>query len=175
VANLVGIAMVREMGAMTVGIILAGRTGAAYAAQLATMKVTEEIDALQTFGISVVDFLVLPRVVALFLMTPFLCLYSIVLGCLGGALVGVGMLGLSARLYFDQTLRALEMKDLFSGVFHSVVYGLLVGLVGCLRGMRSGDDAAAVGEATTSAVVSALVAIVVADGIFAVVFNALGI
>lgn len=175
VANLVGIAMVREMGAMTVGIILAGRTGAAYAAELATMKVTEEIDALQTFGISVVDFLVLPRVVALFLMTPILCLYSIVLGCLGGALVGVGMLGLSARLYFDQTLRALELSDLFGGVFHSVVYGLLVGLVGCSRGMRSGDDAAAVGEATTSAVVSALVAIVVADGVLAVVFNALGI
>jgi phospholipid/cholesterol/gamma-HCH transport system permease protein len=175
VANLVGIAMVREMGAMIVGIILAGRTGAAYAAQLGTMKVTEEIDALQTFGISVVDFLVLPRVVALFLMTPVLCLYSIVLGCLGGALVGVGMLGLSGRLYFDQTLRALELSDLFGGVFHSIVYGLLVGLIGCLRGMRCGSDAAAVGEATTSAVVSALVAIVVADGVMAVVFNALGI
>jgi phospholipid/cholesterol/gamma-HCH transport system permease protein len=139
------------------------------------MKVTEEIDALQTFGISVIDFLVLPRVVALFLMTPFLCLYAIVLGCLGGAFVGVGMLGLSPQLYLDQTLRALELSDLIGGVFHALVYGLLVGVVGCLRGMRCGEDAAAVGEATTSAVVSALVAIVVADGILAVVFNALGI
>jgi phospholipid/cholesterol/gamma-HCH transport system permease protein len=175
VADLVGIAMVREMGAMIVGIILAGRTGAAYAAQLGTMKVTEEIDALTTFGISVVDFLVLPRVVALFLMTPFLCLYAIVLGCLGGALVGVGMLGLSPRLYLDQTLRAVELSDLYGGVFRSAVYGLLVGLIGCLRGMRCGNDAAAVGEATTGAVVTALVAIVVADGILAVVFNVLGI
>jgi phospholipid/cholesterol/gamma-HCH transport system permease protein len=175
VANLVAIATVREMGAMTVGIILAGRTGAAYAAQLGTMKVTEEIDALKTFGIPEIDFLVLPRVVALFLMTPFLCLYSIVLGCLGGAIVGIGMLGLSPQLYVDQSLRALELVDLYGGLFRGVVYGLLVGLTGCLRGMRCGNDAAAVGQATTSAVVSALVAIIVADGIIAVVFNALGI
>jgi phospholipid/cholesterol/gamma-HCH transport system permease protein len=175
VANLVAIATVREMGAMTVGIILAGRTGAAYAAQLGTMKVTEEIDALKTFGIPEIDFLVLPRVVALFLMTPFLCLYAIVLGCLGGAIVGIGMLGLSPQLYFDQSLRSLHLADLYGGLFRGLVYGLLVAVTGCLRGMRSGNDAAAVGEAATSAVVTALVAIIVADGIIAVVFNTLGI
>jgi phospholipid/cholesterol/gamma-HCH transport system permease protein len=175
VANLVTIATVREMGAMTVGIILAGRTGAAYAAQLGTMKVTEEIDALETFGIPKIDFLVLPRVVALFLMTPFLCLYAIVLGCLGGAIVGIGMLGLSPQLYIDQSLRSVQLSDLYGGLFRGVVYGLLVGVTGCLRGMRAGNDAAAVGQAATSAVVTALVAIIVADGIIAVLFNALGI
>jgi len=175
VADLVGIAMVREMGAMVVGIIMAGRTGAAYAAQLGTMKVTEEVDALATFGISPIDFLVVPRVVALFLMVPLLCLYSIVLGILGGAVVGVFMLGLSRQLYFDQTLRSLSLPDLYGGLFHGVVYGLLVGITGCLRGMRCGNDAAAVGAATTSAVVTGVVAIVVADGILAVVFNVLGI
>jgi phospholipid/cholesterol/gamma-HCH transport system permease protein len=175
VANMVGIAMVREMGAMVVGIIMAGRTGAAYAAQLGTMKVTEEIDALATFGISPMDFLVVPRVVALFLMTPFLCLYSMVLGILGGSLVGIFMLGLSPHLYLDQTIRALSLSDLWGGVFRGALYGILVGITGCLRGMRCGRDAAAVGAATTSAVVTGVVAIVVADGILAVVFNALGI
>lgn len=175
VADLVGIAMVREMGAMVVGIIMAGRTGAAYAAQLGTMKVTEEIDALATFGISPIDFLVVPRVVALSLMVPLLCLYSMVLGILGGALVGVFMLGISPHLYFDQTVQRLSLPDLYGGVFRGAVYGLLVGITGCLRGMRCGKDAAAVGAATTSAVVTGVVAIVVADGILAVVFNALGI
>ncbi|HTF91174.1 MAG TPA: ABC transporter permease [Planctomycetota bacterium] len=175
IANLVGIAMVREMGAMTVGIIMAGRTGAAFAAQLGTMKVTEEIDALSTFGLSPMEFLVVPRIVALFLMTPFLCLYSMVLGICGGAMVGVGMLGLSPQLYLDQTLESLQMLDLYGGVFRSAVYGVLIGITACLRGMRCGNDAAAVGEATTSAVVTALVVIVIADGVMAVVFNALGI
>jgi len=175
VANLVGIAMVREMGAMVVGIMVAGRTGAAFAAQLGTMKVTEEIDALSTFGISPMDFLVVPRVVALFLMVPFLCLYSMVLGILGGSLVGIYMLGLSPHLYLDQTLQALSLADLWGGVFRGALYGILVGVTGCLRGMRCGRDAAAVGAATTSAVVTGVVAIVVADGILAVVFNALGI
>jgi phospholipid/cholesterol/gamma-HCH transport system permease protein len=175
VANLVGVAMVREMGAMVVGIILAGRTGAAYAAQLGTMKVTEESDALTTFGISTIDFLVTPRIVALFVMTPFLCLYSIVLGILGGALVGVFMLGLSPKLYFDQTVSALTLSDLWGGVFRSAVYGALVAITGCLRGVQSGTNAAAVGAATTSAVVTAIVAIIVADGVMAVLFNILGI
>jgi phospholipid/cholesterol/gamma-HCH transport system permease protein len=175
VANLVGIAMVREMGAMVVGIIMAGRTGAAYAAQLGTMKVTEEIDALATFGISPIDFLVVPRVVALLLMVPFLCLYSMVLGILGGSLVGIYMLGLSPNLYLDQTIRALSLADLWGGIFRGAVYGVLVGITGCLRGMRCGRDAAAVGAATTSAVVTGIVAIVVADGLLAVVFNGLGI
>jgi phospholipid/cholesterol/gamma-HCH transport system permease protein len=175
VADLVGVAMVREMGAMIVGIIMAGRTGAAYAAQLATMKVTEELDALKTSGISTIDFLVVPRIVALFVMMPFLCLYAIVLGILGGGLVGVGMLGLARQMYFTQTLEALTTADLWGGLFRGLVYGLLIGLVGCRRGLEAGSDAGAVGQATTSAVVNAIVAIVVADGVLAVLFDALGI
>lgn len=175
VANLVGIAMVREMGAIVVGIVMAGRTGAAFAAQLGTMKVTEEIDALNTFGISSIEFLVLPRVIALSVMVPFLCLYSMSLGIVGGALVGIGLLNLSPQLYLDQTLQALTLTDLYGGVFRGAVYGILIAVTGCLRGMRCGDDAAAVGEATTSAVVTAIVALVVADGAMAVIFNALGI
>ena len=112
---------------------------------------------------------------ALFLKVPFLCLYSMLLGILGGAVVGVFMLGLSPNLYFDQTIRSLSLSDLYGGVFRGAVYGILVGLTGCLRGMRCGSDAAAVGAATTSAVVTGVVAIVVADGILAVIFNALGI
>lgn len=175
VANLVAVAMVREMGAMVVGIVMAGRTGAAFAAQLGTMTVTEEVDALTTFGISAVDFLVLPRIVALVLMTPFLVLYAIVLGIGGGAIVGVGMLDVSAELYFDQTLSALSLTDLWGGLFRGSVYGVLIAIIGCLRGMQCGNNAAAVGEATTSAVVTTLVAIVVADGVLAVLFNLIGI
>ncbi len=175
VANLVAVAMVREMGAMVVGIVMAGRTGAAFAARLGTMKVTEEIDALTTFGISAVDFLVLPRVVALVVMTPFLVLYAIVLGIGGGAIVGVGMLDVSAELYFDQTLSALSVTDLWGGLFRGSVYGVLIAVVGCLRGMQCGTDAAAVGEAATSAVVTTIVMIVLADGVLAILFNLLGI
>jgi phospholipid/cholesterol/gamma-HCH transport system permease protein len=175
VADLVGVAMVREMGAMIVGIIMAGRTGAAYAAQLATMKVTEELDALKTSGISTIDFLVVPRIVALFVMMPFLCLYAIVLGMLGGGLVGVGMFGISRQMYFSQSIEAVTTADLWGGLFRGLVYGLLIGIVGCRRGLEAGDDAGAVGAATTSAVVTAIVAIVVADGVMAVLFDALGI
>jgi phospholipid/cholesterol/gamma-HCH transport system permease protein len=137
------------------------------------MNVTEETDALKTFGISTMDFLVLPRVVALFVMMPLLCLYAIALGILGGALVGVGMLGIARQLYVSETLQAVSLGDLYGGVFHGAVYGLLIGVVGCRRGLSAGKDAGAVGAATTSAVVSALVAIVVADGVLAVVFDAL--
>jgi len=175
VANLVAVAMVREMGAMVVGIVMAGRTGAAFAAQLGTMTVTEEVDALTTFGISAMDFLVLPRIVALVLMTPFLVLYAIVLGIGGGAIVGVGMLDISPELYFDQTLSALTLTHLWGGLFRGSVYGVLIAVIGCLRGMQCGNNAAAVGQATTSAVVSTLVMIVVADGVLAVLFNLLGI
>ena len=175
IANLVGIAMLREMGAMMTGIIMAGRTGAAFAAQLGTMKVTEEVDALVTFGIPPIEFLVLPRMLALCLMMPLLCLYSDILGILGGALVGSGMLGLSAEHYWQQTLAALTLTDLVVGLFKAGVYGVLVAVSGCLRGMQASGSAAAVGAATTSAMVTAIVAIVVADGVFAVVFNVLGI
>jgi phospholipid/cholesterol/gamma-HCH transport system permease protein len=175
VADLVGIAMVREMGAMMTGIIMAGRTGAAFAAQLGTMKVTQEIDAFTTMGFSPLEFLVLPRVIALILMMPLLCLYSDFVGVLGGAAIGVGMLDLSWTTYFRETTNAINLTDLFGGVFKSSVYGVLIALSGCLRGMQCGNSSSAVGDAATSAVVTGIVAIVAACGVFAVMFYVLGI
>jgi phospholipid/cholesterol/gamma-HCH transport system permease protein len=175
VADLVGIAMVREMGAMMTGIVMAGRTGAAYAAQLGTMKVTQEIDALSTMGISPLDFLVLPRMIALCLMMPLLCLYSDCLGILGGLVVGTGMLKLPLLVYYHQTAGAVHIADLIGGVFKASVYGVLIAISGCLRGMQCGNSSSAVGDAATSAVVTGIVFIISACGIFSVVFYALGI
>jgi len=175
VADLVGIAMMREMGAMMTGIIMAGRTGAAFAAQLGTMKVTQEVDALTTAGFSPLEFLVLPRVIALILMMPLLCLYSDFVGVLGGAVIGVGMLDLSWITYFQETVNAITLTDILGGVFKSSVYGVLIALSGCLRGLQCGNSSSAVGDAATSAVVTGIVAIVVACGSFAVVFYILGI
>lgn len=175
VADLVGIAMTREMGAMMAAIIMAGRTGAAFAAQLGTMTVNEEIDALKTLGISPMQFLVLPRMLALILMMPLLCLYADVVGMIGGLIVGVGMLDLTFTEYLNQTVKAVGLNDIALGVFKGAVFGVLVALSGCLRGMQSGRSASAVGIAATSAVVTAIVAIIVTDAVFAVVTNIIGV
>jgi phospholipid/cholesterol/gamma-HCH transport system permease protein len=175
VADLVGIAVVRDMGAMMTGIIMAGRTGAAFAAKLGTMKVTQEIDALSTLGFSALEFLVLPRVIALCLMMPLLCLYSNLMGILGGAAVGLWMLDLSWSTYYHQTINAITLTALFGGIFKGVVYGVLIALSGCLRGMQCGGSASAVGEAATSAVVTSIVFIVSACGALSVVFYIIGV
>jgi phospholipid/cholesterol/gamma-HCH transport system permease protein len=158
-----------------VGIIMAGRTGAAFAAQIGTMQVNEEIDALQTLGISPMEFLVLPRMLALILMMPLLCVYADLMGVLGGFIVGVGMLDLTVTQYVRQTINALNLYHFFIGIFHAVVFGILVALAGCLRGIQCGRSASAVGQATTSAVVTSIVSIVVATAIITVVANILGI
>ena len=175
VANLVGIAMVRVMGAVMVGVIMAGRTGAAFAAQIGTMQVNEEIDALQTLGISPMEFLVLPRMLALILMMPLLCVYADLMGVFGGFIVGVGMLDLTVSQYIDQTIAALNLYHFFIGIFFSLVFGILVALAGCLRGIQCGRSASSVGQATTSAVVTSIVCIVIATAIITVVCNILGI
>jgi phospholipid/cholesterol/gamma-HCH transport system permease protein len=175
VADLVGIGMVREMGAMMTGIIMAGRTGAAFAAQLGSMKVTQEIDALSTMGISPMEFLVVPRMIALILMMPLLCLYSDFVGILGGATVGVSVLGVSLTAYWHQSLHAITLSALFGGLVKSAVYGVLIALAGCYQGFECGKSSSAVGEAATAAVVNAIVMIVVACGMFAVLFNILNI
>jgi phospholipid/cholesterol/gamma-HCH transport system permease protein len=175
VADLVGIAMVREMGAMMTAIVMAGRTGAAFAAQLGTMQVNEEIDAFSTLGFSPIDFLVLPRMLALILMMPLLCIYADAMGILGGALVGVAMLDLTITEYFIETQGAIDMVDIMVGVVKSAVFGVLVALAGCLRGIQCGRSAQAVGLATTSAVVMGIVFIIVTDGIFSVITEAVGI
>jgi phospholipid/cholesterol/gamma-HCH transport system permease protein len=175
VANLVGIGMAREMAAMMVGIILAGRTGAAFAAQLGTMQVNEEIDALATLGLSPMEFLVLPRMLALILMTPLLCLYADLMGILGGALIGVTILDLPPITYLQQTQGAIRVTDFAGGLIKGAVYGAVVAIVGCLRGLQCGRSSAAVGLATTSAVVTSIVFIIVSMAVLTVVYNVLGI
>jgi len=175
VADLVGVAMVRDMAALITGIIMAGRSGAAFAAQLGSMKVTQEIDALETMAIPAMDFLVLPRVFALVLMMPFLTLYGDAMGIIGGGFVGVTMLHLSATTYLIQTADAVSMTHMIGGVVKGTVYGLLVATAGCLRGGQSGKSSSAVGDAATSAVVTGIVAIITACGVFAFVFYYLGI
>jgi len=175
VADLVGIGMVREMGAMMTAIIMSGRTGAAFAAKLGTMKVTQEIDALTTMGISALEFLVLPRVLALVLMMPLLCLFADLVGILGGMFVGVTMLDLSARSYLRETISTLTLIALFGGLIKATFYGALVAIAGCLRGFQCGNSSSAVGDAATQAVVMSIVMVVVACGLFAVAFNFLGI
>ena len=175
VADLVGIATVREMGAIMTAIIMAGRTGAAYAAQLGTMQVNEEIDALTTLGIPPIDFLVLPRMLALMLMMPLLCIYADFMGIMGGAIVGVGMLDITAVQYFKQTQAAIDLTNFSLGVSKSMAFAIIVALSGCLRGMQCGRSASAVGDAATSAVVTAIVWIIVTDGLFAVLCDILKI
>jgi phospholipid/cholesterol/gamma-HCH transport system permease protein len=175
IADLVAIGMLREMGAMMTAVIMAGRTGAAFAAQLGTMKVTQEIDAFVAMGFPPMEFLVLPRVIALTLMMPLLCLYADFVGVLGGAAIGIGMLDLSWTTYYLETTRAIRLGDMFGGVFKSAVYAVLIAFFGCLRGLQCGRSASAVGDATTSAVVSGIVASIVACGILAVVFYVVGI
>jgi len=175
VADLVGIAMVRVMGAVMTGIIMAGRTGAAFAAQLGTMEVNEEIDAFKTMGISPMEFLVLPRVLGLTLMMPLLCLYADFMGVLGGLIVGVGMLDLSVVEYYNQTKSAVGLINLWIGLFQGIVFGVLVAVAGCLRGLQCGRSASAVGDAATSAVVTGIVSIIVATAVITVICNVLGI
>ena len=175
VSNLVGVSMVREMGALMVGIVIAGRTGAAFAAELGTMKVNQEIDALATLDISVMEFLVLPRVIALALMMPLLTLFADLVGILGGALIGISALGLQPRIYYEHTLHAITMPHLIGGLAKATTYGILIGVAGCLSGLRAGHGAASVGNAATSAVVNSLVLIIIACGIYAVTFYVVGI
>lgn len=175
VADLVGIAMSRDMGAMMTAIIMAGRTGASFAAQLGSMKVTQEIDALTTMGISPLEFLVLPRVLALFLMIPLLAVYADCLGVAGGAFVSATMLHISFSSYIRETAAAVTLGDILGGIFKAAVYGIIIAVAGCLRGFQCGNSSSAVGDAATQAVVTGIVYVIVACGIFAFVFNVIGV
>jgi phospholipid/cholesterol/gamma-HCH transport system permease protein len=175
VADLVAIGIVREMGAMMTAVIMSGRTGAAYAAQLGTMKVTQELDALTTMGISPMEFLVLPRVIALILMMPLLCVYADLMGIFGGAFVGMAMLQIPLHTFLREAWHALTLGNLFGGMFKATVYGVIIAISGCLRGFECGRSSSAVGEAATKAVVTSIVWGVVACGVLAFLFNLLGI
>lgn len=175
VADLVAVAMLREMAPIMTGIVLAGRTGAAFAAQIAAMQSNEEVDALSTLGIRTAEFLVLPRVMALALMTPFLCLYADAAGILGGFIVALSSLNVTPEAYLAETQGAATMTHLLIGLAKGIVFGVLVGITGCHRGLTAARSAEGVGDATTSAVVSGILQIIIADAIFAVVLNVLGI
>jgi len=174
VANLIGVSMLREMGPLITAIILAGRSGSAFAAELGTMKVREEIDALTTMGLEPVRFLVVPRVLAAVTMTPFLAVFANLFGLIGGAVV-MRSLGFPLVSYVNQIVSAVTVSDLLGGLFKSLVYGIVVAGIGCLRGLQTTTGASAVGQSTTSAVVSGIVLIAIVDGVFAVVYYALGL
>lgn len=163
VSYLVGYGMFREMGAVMTGIIIAGRTGASFAAQIGSMKVNEELDALRTFGINPIDFVVLPRMLSLALAMPLLVLYANIVGIIGGYLVAVGMMGVPGPLFFTEMQSILGLGDFFLGIFKGAVFGVLVGMSGCLRGLQSGSSATGVGKATTEAVVLGITLIIMAN------------
>lgn len=175
VADLVAVAMVREMAPIMTAIIMAGRTGAAYAAGLGTMKVNEEIDALSSMGVNPIDFLVLPRLLALVVMMPLLTLYGSLMGILGGALVSLTMVDVSLVQYLAQTGDSLGLGSLFGGLFKAFVYGSLVAVAGCEQGMACGGSAMAVGQATTRAVVMGIVLIIVSAALLTIIYINLGI
>jgi len=175
IANLVGLGMTREMGALMTAVIMAGRTGAAFAAQLGTMQVNEEIDAFKTLGFNPVDFLVLPRILALVLVMPALVLYSDIVGITGGMFVAVTAFDISTFEYYQQTVRSMEWTHIWGGVFKGTVYAILIAFAGCLRGIQCGRSAQAVGEATTSAVVTSILFIVIAGAILTILYQQLGI
>jgi phospholipid/cholesterol/gamma-HCH transport system permease protein len=171
VASLVGLAMVRELGPLMTGIIVAGRSGSAFASEIGTMRISDEIDALFTMGFSPTRFLVIPKMVATVIVLPLLTLFSDLFAIMGGLIVGVFMLDLTASGYIAQTIRTLYLFDIFWGFLKSGVFAMIITWIGCLRGFQVRGGAASVGEATTSAVVSGIFIIVVANSIFAVIFH----
>lgn len=174
VADLVGVTMTREMAAMMTAIVLAGRTGASFAAEIGNMRANEEVDALTTLGIRPIDFLVIPRIVALGLMMPLLTLYATALGIIGGMAIAWGLLDIPPPAFWVEMLSIVDMSDLMTGIIKATTFGAIIGMAGCLRGLQAERSASGVGEATTSAVVTAILLIIVFDAIFAVVFNILG-
>ena len=165
VSYLVGYGMLREMAALMTGIIIAGRTGAAFAAELGSMKITEEIDAYETLGISPVDQLVLPRVLGLFVTMPLLTIYSMFVGILGGLVVAVSLIDLTVIQFVGGLLTPVTLADGLLGVFKGTVFGLIIGVSGTMRGMQTGSDAGAVGRASTSAVVTGITLIIMANAV----------
>jgi phospholipid/cholesterol/gamma-HCH transport system permease protein len=175
VADLVGVGMVRDMGALMTGIVMAGRSGAAFAAEIGTMKATQEIDALETNGVSPMDFLVLPRVLALTAMMPLLTVFADVVGVFGGMFVSWGMLDISPTLFLKQTTTAVTVGHFVGGLVKGLVYGFLVSVAGCMRGLEAGNNSLAVGAAATSAVVTGIVWLIATCGLFQWVQYVLGV
>ncbi len=175
IGDMVGVAMTREIAAIITGIIMAGRSGAAFAAQLGTMKVNDEIDALRSMGLSPMEFLVLPRMIGMMLMMPLLAIYASFMGILGGAVVAYSLLNISLEQYTGVVIKSVGLNDVFAGIFMSAVFGVIVAVVGCQKGMSCGNSAEAVGISTTSAVVTATVIIFICAAILTIIYGVLGI
>lgn len=174
VANFVGLSLVRELGPLVTAVVLAGRSGSAFAAELGTMEINDEINALETMGLDPVRLLVTARVLAALVMMPFLTIFFILAGIIGGAFVAFPM-GVPLVTYANQVMGSVGLTDLLGGLAKAVVLGLLVAAIGCLRGLQTKRGASAVGDSATRAVVSGIILIAVADGVFAVVYYYLGI
>ena len=175
VASLVTIGMTRIMGAIMIGVIMAGRTGASYAATIGTMQVNEEVDALKTMGIPVSDFLVLPRVLALMITMPFLTIMADFMGIFGGGAVSILMLDIAPQEYWRLSMEALNMANFLVGIFHGFVFGIVIALCGCYYGVFCGRNADSVGVATTKAVVSAIVWMILMTGVITLTCEVMGI
>lgn len=175
IASLVMLSMVRVMGAMMTGIIMSGRTGSAYAATIGSMQVNEEVDALKTMGINVIDFLLLPRMIALIISMPLLTVFADFMGVLGGAFVGIFMMDLAPGEYWKYSLEALQLSQFLIGILHGAVFGVIIALCGCYYGIKSGKNADSVGSAATSAVVASIVWIIVATAVLTVIFEVGGL
>jgi phospholipid/cholesterol/gamma-HCH transport system permease protein len=175
VANLVGLALVREMAAVMTAIVMAGRTGGAYAARIATMQGNEEIDALQVFGIPVSDYIVLPSILALVFTMPFLYLYGCLVGMLGGFVVAIAMLNITGPGYLYQTLGAVPLDQFMFGFVKSIAFAILIGVTSCRIGLKAGRSAADVGMAATRAVVTGIVGVIALDSVFAVLADVVGL
>ncbi len=175
IADLVALGTVREMGPLMTAVIISGRTGAAYAAQLGTMQVNSEIDALKTMGISPMEFLVLPRMLALILMMPLLTMYADLMGILGGALVSVNAFDVTMTQYYNEITKAVELADFSVGCFKSLIFAALIAVAGCMRGIQCGRSASAVGDAATAAVVDSIIYIVISDSVITLLCDRLKI
>jgi phospholipid/cholesterol/gamma-HCH transport system permease protein len=171
VASLVSLAMTRELGPIMTAIIVAGRSGSSFAAEIGTMKINEEVDALFTMGFDPTRFLVVPKMIASVIVIPLLTLFSDVFAILGGLAVGVSMLDLTINSYLAQTLKTLTLFDVFWGFLKSIVFAFLIAWIGCLRGFQVKGGADAVGRATTSAVVSSIFMIILVNSIFSIILR----
>lgn len=175
IANLVGISIVRELSPLMTAILVAGRSGSAFAAEIGTMKVSEEVDALRSLGFDITGFLVLPRVLAVMAAMPILTLMADASGIFGGLVASISTLDISVSGFINQLGRALSFEDIFSGLVKSVIFGTLIAIMGCFRGLQVKGGAESVGKYTTASVVSGVLMIIISDAIFTFVLDALGI
>ncbi|HHQ69724.1 MAG TPA: ABC transporter permease [Halothiobacillaceae bacterium] len=174
IVNLVAIITLREMGPLITAIIVAGRTGSSYTAQIGTMKITEEVDALKAIGIPPFSMLILPKVIALMIVLPLLTLFANLMGLAGGALVAAQQFEVPVRIYIDRLPEVVDLTTLMLGLVKAPVFAITIALIGCMQGMRVSGSAAAVGRATTKSVVQAIFLVIVIDAVFSVAFNILG-